>query len=310
MIRQPNAFFSYLILLITVKLLLTTACVHDPNLPPGNQPIGENLIPQERFYRDGRLLATYAMTADSLIQGVYQEYDTTGKLHRRMNYEGGRIHGLYEVFYASGQLASKHVYDQGYAHGPYTWYYEDGQPQQEGQKEWGKTQGPIKLYYPNGNLQSQYVYVNERRSGPAFDYYPDGKLHLFTYYDQDRDRIFYIQYREDGSQELVFGQPFADIQAEFNRLTGKFALDFNLVMPPGVVPDVKLLRRQDDKAWLCPITSDSVHYRYREPLPDDFVGRYQLLVSYTGLPDSLVFQEDIYVRNNEVYFDEPLGVLD
>jgi hypothetical protein len=246
------------------------------------------------------------MTPDSLMHGIYEEYLLDGTVHRRMEYIGGRLNGSYEKFYPSGVIASRHRYENDYAHGPYSWYHENGQLSQQGEKVWGKTEGKVTLYYPNGQVEAKRNYVDEKPRGAAYEYYLDGNIRHFFYYDSDREKVFSINYANEGKVDQVIGRPFADLESSFNRFSGKFELDFDLVLPPNMLPTVELLRRQEKKAWQCPIRSDSLHYKFREPLPDDFDGKYQLKVTYSGFLDTLRFMEEVFVRNNEVYFGEPV----
>lgn len=292
-------------ILVCLGLLLANQCAQ-PELTSGIEDTTPKiLLPQQRFYRSGELLANYTMTPDSLLHGLYEEYYLDSTVHRRIPYEHGRINGIYESFYPSGVIASRHHYVNHYPHGPYYWYHENGQLAQRGEKTWGKAKGKLEIYYPNGEIQARRTYRDDRPIGPELTYYPDGSLQLFSYYDQDSDRSFSISYEEDGKVQQVLGNPFADLTADINRLSGKFTLAFNLAVPPDSQPKIRLLRRQGNKAWLCPIQVDSLHYQFREPLPDDFVGKYQLQLVLPLYPDSLQFVEEIFVQDNGVSFGAP-----
>jgi antitoxin component YwqK of YwqJK toxin-antitoxin module len=285
---------------------LSTQCSQN-TLPVSTSAGGtQELIPQQRFYQSGALLANFTITPDSLMEGVYEEYYLDSTVHRRIHYHDGIIDGLYESFYPSGAIASRHHYLDGYTHGPYFWYHENGTLAQQGEKIWGKVEGEVKIYHPNGQLQSLSNYRQERLTGPEFMYYPDGSLQSFAYYDQDADQILTITYRENGEVAQVFGQAFADIQADLNRFSGQFTLDFNLAVPPDTQARIRLIRRQGERAWSCPLERNGLHYRFQEPLPDDFTGKYQLQLTFLMESDSIRFTEEIYVRDNAAYFGPPL----
>lgn len=264
------------------------------------------LIPQQRFYRTGQLLAKFSITPDSLMHGLYEEYDTNGQVHRRMQYSNGSLNGEYESFYASGQLASRHVFVDGHPHGPYRWYFENGQLMQQGEKVWGRAEGQVEIYSMDGHLQSRQHYVNDQLKGAAAEYFPNGRISSFGAFDRYGARIFTIHYLENGHIDEVSGTPFLDLQAALNRFSGKFSLGFDLALPPDMLPEVRLLRRQDNKAWWCTLNADSLHYSFEETLPDDYQGKYQLLATYLYAGDTLRFQEEIFVQRNNVTFGAPL----
>lgn len=294
-----------IMLLAILCLTLSSQCSQNELAFENEESDPENLIPQKRFYRSGELLANYTITPDSLLYGLYEEYYLDGTVHRRINYRNGRINGSYESFHPSGNIASRHTYVDGYAHGPYFWYHKNGTLAQKGKKIWEKAEGIVEVYFPNGQLQARHNYRNERLIGSDITYLQDGSLEQFAYYDQDADRIFTINYRKDGSIWQVSGNPFSDLSAEINRFSGQFLLDFNLALPPQVKPEIRLLRRQEGQTWLCPIASDDLHFKYREPLPDDFEGKYQLQVVFPMQTDSLRFEEAIFVQHNSVSFGAP-----
>src|SRR5690606_13889244 len=203
------------------------------------------LIPQQRFYRSGQLMASFSITPDSLLYGPYDEYDTSGRLLRWMHYKNGRQHGLYESYYISGQLASRHVFVDGQAHGPYSWYFENGQLMQQGRQVSGLAEGMVESYNVDGGLQSRRNYVRDRPVGPALEYYPEGQLRTFSGYDRLGQRRFYLGYDENGAVEETFGRPFLDLEASLNRYNGTFSLAFDLALPPEVEPELRLIRRRD-----------------------------------------------------------------
>lgn len=293
-------------LLAFLTLVLSSQCSQNELVSDTTDSTPATLLPQQRFYKDGTLLANFTITPDSLMHGLYEEYYLDGVVHRRIEYKNGIIDGLYESFYPSGAIASRHHYHQGYTNGPYYWYHENGELAQQGEKVWGKVEGKVEIYHPNGRLQSLSNYRQERLNGPEFMYYPDGNLQSYAYYDQDADQILTMTYRKDGSVAKVIGQPIADIQADLNRLSGKFSLVFNLADLPNAQAQIRLLRRQGKKAWQCKLTADKLRYEFKEPLPDDFEGKYQLQLTYPELLDTLRFVEEIFVSNNEVYFAEPI----
>lgn len=304
--RKPFALFPILFTTLSLFLLLL-GCETAPVSSEEVRTEPTVLIPQEKLYKTRALLAKFSMTPDSLIHGDYEEFDPEGKLHRRIQYAFGSINGRYESFFPDGKTASRYRYENGHAHGPYTWYYEDGQVYQEGEKVWGKAEGEVVFYHPDGKVQSRQYYRDDRLYGPAHEYYPDGQLHLFLYFDDIGERRFYIDYDEAGNISSFVGKPFVNLEGQYNKLKGEFSLEFDLAVPPDTQPELRLLRRQEDKAWLCPLSSDSTSYHFKERLRDDFAGKYQLTVSYPQLLDTLRFREEVYLRNNEVYYGEPIG---
>lgn len=303
---SPNLLNMRITLIAFSLLIFSSQCSQTELISEPVQPEPEQLIPQQRFYRTGELLANYTMTADSLMHGLYEEYFLDGTVHRRIRYKNGRISGTYESFHPSGTLSSKYTYAQGYAHGPYFWYHKNGKLAQRGEKVWDKAEGRVELFYPNGQLEARRTYQNEQLQGSDITFYPDGKLQSYSYYDQDADRILAISYKKDGGALHYVGNPFADLSAEFDRLSGKFLLKFNLATPPDTQPIIRLIRRQGKNAWLCPIVNDHEKYRFQEPLPDDFAGKYLLEAIIPVAADSLRFSEEIFVQRNMVSYGAPI----
>ncbi len=261
-----------------------------------------NLIAQERFYDTGEILANYTITPDSLKHGLYVEYFPNGQIHRRMQYLRDQLNGLYKSFYPSGAMASQYSYVNGVAHGPYYWYHENGQLSQEGQIVWDKTDGTVKFYHPNGLLAAQRFYVNEQLLGPSLEYFAEGNIYHFSYYDLSHQRTFSVVYEKNGKIETVTGSPVANFEASVNKFKGNFTIEFDLALPTHTRSEVKLYRCQGNKFRSCPIRFDSIHYQFREPIPDDFEGKYQVWVMLANDLDTLNYTEEVFIQNNEVMY--------
>ncbi len=124
--------------------------------------------------------------------------DNEQRLKRCYQFKDGQLHGPYEEYDATGSLTIKANYQHDALDGNFR-FYEKDHLLFEGQYENGQQQGLCKTYDPTtGKLTSELHYQQNVLEGEAKYYDGQGQLLRHCFYHQDQYHGDYIQYYPSG----------------------------------------------------------------------------------------------------------------
>lgn len=155
------------------------------------QPEAEEVQKHEKvneFYPDGKIRAV-SMYRNGTLDGVRQEYDTSGTIVRSTIYQNGFLtgegifteegirEGFWKEYYPGGALRSEGSYEGGNQTGVWKYYHTDGRIEQEGKyNKKGQPEGTWKWYFETGELKREEQYRNGLRDGMLTEYDENGKI--------------------------------------------------------------------------------------------------------------------------------------
>lgn len=112
----------------------------------------DNTVYSETRYREG------------IMEGVRDEYATTGSLRRRWRYKQGKKDGLQEGWYVEGPKLFEQSYDDGILNGVVTEWHQNGKIFNQQTYEHG-VETARKILYPTSEIYSNYVRRSDRKYG-------------------------------------------------------------------------------------------------------------------------------------------------
>jgi antitoxin component YwqK of YwqJK toxin-antitoxin module len=169
---------------------------------------------------------------DGWIQGVYQEFDDSGRLIREIPHKDNRWHGTAKFYYSNGNLREQTEYALGVKHGTKLTFYESGAKREQipYKKDWAQGSylefnesgklirdiphkdnewhGVAKFYYPNGQLSEEQSRVNGRLDGMKRTYHASGSVREEIPYKEGWVQGTYREFDEFG--ELIREVPHKD----------------------------------------------------------------------------------------------------
>jgi uncharacterized protein len=143
---------------------------------------------QNEYWPNGKIRnsGTYR---NGVAEGVYREYDTTGRIVKSMIYSAGNIagegivkedgvkDGPWKEYYADGKLKAEGNYKDDKRVGEWKFYYPDGKVEEIGKfSSAGKMTGVWKWYFASGQLLIEEEYVNGLKDGTHTEYDEEGKV--------------------------------------------------------------------------------------------------------------------------------------
>lgn len=165
-------------------------------------PETQNLVVRKEYYPGGqvKISATYK---DSLPEGIWRVYDTTGIITESYIYHEGKIIGS-GIFLEDGNM-----------HGPWKEFYPDGTLKAEGSYLNGKKTGAWKYLHPNGKLEQTGVYDQIGRfQGTWKWFFDDGKLRIEEQYSHGKKDGLSSEYDEKG-RAIATGEYINDLEDAF-----------------------------------------------------------------------------------------------
>lgn len=171
------------------------------------------------YDNQGRPKEKYLYFYDHLTE--YVQYDTTGNILSRVNFDKENVN--YLKYHFNGSKYCDVSYAYGIIHGPFTYYYYDGKKELEGQYLGGKRTGKWSWYNLDGGVSNSGEYKNGEKigvwikndefgnpvsklnyniegniSGISEYYYQDGKIKFTAEYLDGNRHGKHIYYAPDG----------------------------------------------------------------------------------------------------------------
>lgn len=113
---------------------------------------------------------------DSVRQGITKNYDKSGHLVSKVNYENNRMHGVAYNYYPSGKVHSKIIYHEGRKNGNEIWFYESGKVFRISPFTNGKLNGIQQFFYESGRIMAEVPYKDNKPGMGLKEYNESGKL--------------------------------------------------------------------------------------------------------------------------------------
>lgn len=152
---------------------------------------------------------------DSVPEGVFRIYDTTGTIVAAEVYKdgiligegvydaAGREQGHWKEYYETGEIKGEGDYKDGVRVGQWKFVYQDGKTDQIGKYDQkGRPTGTWKWYYENGQMLREETYTDGLRNGTMTEYDEDGNIITQgEYIDGLKEGHWFFQiddYREEG----------------------------------------------------------------------------------------------------------------
>ncbi len=108
--------------------------------------------------------------------GTWLEYDESGRLRKRAEYQKDKMNGEWLAFHPNGMIETRGQMSNDNRTGEWTQYYINGQLRSEKTYADNQLDGPIKLYYQDGKLMAEGKYITGIEEGPWKVYTPEGLL--------------------------------------------------------------------------------------------------------------------------------------
>ena len=148
----------------------------------------------------GVVVEKYAITNDSLKNGLYEAFYDDGTLKETCNYVKGSLQGERKMFFSNGNLEITENYVDGKMNGEYKNHYESGQLMLHMNFENGTIQGESLKYHENGNLAEKVQFVSGEENGPFEEYHENGVIHWKgNYFDGDNEVGLLEEYDLEGT---------------------------------------------------------------------------------------------------------------
>lgn len=115
---------------------------------------------------------------DSLLQGLWRSYYTSGRIKAAIPYDEGKVDGM-AIFYFDDEahnLKAEVEFDEDQMHGNYTEYYSNSRKKAELTCDDGLFDGEAFYYYRNGQLKIEGKYKNGLRHGKWKHYTKAGEF--------------------------------------------------------------------------------------------------------------------------------------
>jgi antitoxin component YwqK of YwqJK toxin-antitoxin module len=143
-------------------------------------------------YPNGKL-KTRAFYRDSIMIGIYREYDTLGNVT------------LAKVFDDKGRLLSKGIIkDDGSREGSWTYFYTDGSVKSAGEYKNNRQQGEWNFFFTQGGNEQMGNFVNGALTGKWTWFYANQKVEKIENFNRSKLEGDYYEFSEQGDT-LVSG---------------------------------------------------------------------------------------------------------
>ncbi len=146
------------------------------------------------FYADGKTVNSkgryvgkkVGKTWERQKQGLWEFFDTEGRLIRFENYKDNLLNGESKVFYANGQVSHEMSYLNDKLNGPFTEYTVEGKISKKGNYKNGIYDGSIVVNYDSGKKKEEGKFVNGMREGSWNFYLETGLPELTIWFKADK----------------------------------------------------------------------------------------------------------------------------
>lgn len=164
--------------------------------------VAGNRIGKWRFYHpDGSLEQEGNYNNQGNAEGLWKWYFANGNVLREEAYRNGKSDGMYTEYDETGKVIVQGEYIDGLEEG--LWKYEYGDIKEEGQYRSGMRNGEWKTYYDNGELSFVGSFIDDNPNGRQVWYWPNGKKRDEGEYIMGIKTGDWIQYDEEGTVFLV-----------------------------------------------------------------------------------------------------------
>lgn len=134
-------------------------------------------------------------------EGQWKWYFDNGTVLREESFRNGLADGLFSEYDESGKLIIQGEYADGLEEG--FWKYEYGDVREEGTYRGGKRNGEWKTFYDNGELSFIGSYIDDNPNGGHTWFWPEGKKRDQGEYLMGMKTGDWVQYNQDGTIFMV-----------------------------------------------------------------------------------------------------------
>ena len=113
---------------------------------------------------------------DYAKEGLYQAFDSQGKLIEEANYVNDTLHGQRTVYFSNGKPEAVENYEKGLFEGEWNGYTKEGGLDMQGNYVNNEMVGVWKRFYPDGQVKEEVTFADNNENGPFVEYYADGNL--------------------------------------------------------------------------------------------------------------------------------------
>lgn len=178
------------------------------------------------YYPNGKIKSEGCVSVvnkDTLKQGPWKLYFTTGKINAEGSYFNGKMHGEWKYYHASngalekteqwrfgkqegeqreffptGKLAKSITYKNGVYEGAFTSFFPSGKIKNKGMYQAGFPGGVWDSFHEDGYLMESATYENGILNGLYKSYYPTGIVQAEGYYSKGEKTGEWLYYDEKG----------------------------------------------------------------------------------------------------------------
>ncbi len=134
-------------------------------------------------------------------EGAWKWFFDNGNVERDESYRNGLNDGIYTEYDETGKVAVQGEYIDGLEEG--FWKYQYGDTREEGTYKGGKRNGEWKTYYDNGELSFVGSFIDDNPNGRHIWYWPDGKKRDQGEFLMGMRTGDWVQFDKDGNVFLV-----------------------------------------------------------------------------------------------------------